>query len=176
VTWSVWSPEAFGGAAVPVSLLELVSASSAIVVGVPRRASSAWEGDGDGRRIVTLSRVEVLQAINERAPKDSIVTVQTLGGRVRDVGQIVHGEAALELNRPAVLFLRAARKGQLRVTAMAQGHYPLRDDERGDPRLHQSPRLGDFVVTDPYGAVARLRGKTLGACERLIAEELSHGH
>jgi hypothetical protein len=160
------------GAAVPISLAELVWTSSAIVIGSPLEATSHWEQDGDTRRIVTVSKVEVLQPLDRRAPRDSHLYVQTLGGRVGGIGQVVHGEASLDRGHPQVLFLTPGTLGRLRVMGMAQGHYPLRDDVSGTPRLRQSPRLGDFFVQDPYGAVARLRGTTVSACEQMIAEEL----
>jgi hypothetical protein len=167
-----WSSSARAGAAVPMSLSELVWTSSAIVVGTPVEAVSNWEDEGDGRRIITVSKVEVLQTLDERSPKDTHVYVETLGGVVGEIGQIVHGEAALESKRPQVLFLGPGLSGRLRIVGMAQGHYLLKDDETGTPRLHTSPRLSEFVVKDPYSAVARLRGTTVSTCEQLIAEEL----
>jgi hypothetical protein len=142
----------------------------AIVVGRRIESTSRWEDEG-GRRIVTVSKVEVLQALDRRAPSDSHVYVETLGGRVGGIGQIVHGEASIE-QAPQVLFLEPGRQGRLRVVGRAQGHYPLANDDRGTPRLRTSPRLGDFVVQDPFGAVARLRGTTVTSCEQMIAEEL----
>lgn len=171
-----WSLGAMAGAAVPVSLGRLVGSSTTIVVGAPRAATSRWEERGGTRRIVTASEVEVLQVLAHRAPKDSSLVVQTLGGRVGDIGQVVHGEAQLDLDRPAVLFLREGDAGRLRVTALAQGHYRLEDDESGTPRLLPSPLLGEFLMQDPFGAVARLRGQTLRRCETLILEELGRAH
>jgi hypothetical protein len=155
-----------------MSLSELVWTSNAIVIGTPVDAVSQWEDEGDGRRIVTVSKIDVLQALDRRPPRDSQMYVQTLGGRVGGIGQIVHGEAELDARRPQVLFLGPGQRGRLRVMGRAQGHYPLLDDESGTPRLRTSPRLGDFVVQDPYSAVARLRGATVSACERMIAEEI----
>lgn len=170
------STRSWAGAAYPISLSELVTLSRAVVVGTPRSASCAWETQGNTRRIVTVSEVEVVQSVDGRAVSDTRLFVKTLGGKVGDIGQIVHGEASLELQRPSVLFLRDADRGRLAVTAMAQGHFPLLDDDSGTPRLHTSPKLGDFVADDPYCAVARLRGKTVTACEELVLEELLHGN
>jgi hypothetical protein len=152
----------------------LVATSTAILVGAPRNAVSRWETQGGSRRIVTVSEVEVLEVHARRPPKDSWVQVQTLGGQVGDVGQLVHGEAALSLDRPQVLFLRPFDQGRLRVTALAQGHYPLGEDETGTPRLSASPRLAEFIRKDAFGAVARLRGKTLDSCHAMILEELAN--
>lgn len=166
------APSAEAGAALPLSLTELVWTSSSIVIGSPVESVSDWETDDGSRRIVTVSRVEILQSLDRRPPKDSHVFVQTLGGRIGGIGQIVHGEATLHRARPQVLFLGPGNRGRLRIVGRAQGHYPLSKDEFGTQRLSTSPRLADFVVKDPFAAVARLRGATLSACERMIAEEL----
>jgi hypothetical protein len=142
------------------------------LVGTPKEAHSNWESDGRGRRIVTYTKVEMLQSIDGRTPDDSVMYVRTLGGRVGDVGQIVHGEAELERDRPSVLFLHEAVSGAYGITAMAQGHYPLSVDEDGVHRLGVSRTLSEFITKDPYSAVARLRGKTVAAAERLVLEAL----
>jgi hypothetical protein len=164
----------------PVSLTYLVKASTAILVAVPRAAASRWEEQGGSRRIVTVSEVEILQILDGREPSDSRLFVQTLGGRVGNVGQLVHGEAELDRDKPQLMFLRPSEgfgnsAGRLRLTGLAQGHYPIVDDDSGTPRLRLSPRLSDFVKPDPFSAVARLRGQTLSRCEALIAEELKYG-
>lgn len=175
-TATTWTTRSWAGAAVPIALGELVGRSSAIVVGTPRQASCTWEGQKGARRIVTYSQVEVLQSIDGRPTGDSYVHVRTLGGHVGDIGQIVHGEATLDLQKPQVLFLHPNASGSFSVTALAQGHYPLLNDETGTPRLQSSPRLGDFVTDDPFCAVARLRGRTVGSCEQLVWEELNRAH
>lgn len=162
----------FAGAAHPISLTDLVHRSRFVVVGTSREATSAWEPGARGSRIVTYSRVEIQQTVDGRSVPDTQLYVRTLGGRVGDIGQIVHGEAQLELNAPSVLFLRDGLNGAMSIVAMAQGHYPLQDDDERTPRLQLSPHLGDLTVQDPRGAVSQLRGKSLGVCERLVLEEL----
>lgn len=142
------------------------------MVGAPRARSSRWEKEGGSKRIVTVSEVEVLQVLDGRPTKDTTLRVRTLGGHVGDIGQVVHGEAALELDRPQVLFLRPVDDARLRLTGLAQGHYPLTEDETGTPRLSASPRLADFTAKNPFSAVVRLRGQTLQTCEAMILEEL----
>ncbi len=166
---------AFAGAAIPISLPELVHLSRFAVVATAREANSAWERDSAGKRIVTTTRLEVQQPLDERAPPDSQLFVRTLGGRVGDIGQIVHGEAELEKNKPAVFFLHEPMDGVFGITAMAQGHYPLAADSQGTFRLSVSPRLGDFFQRSALSAVSRLRGRTVADCERLVLEALDRG-
>lgn len=160
------------GAAVPVPLPELIANSRMALVATPREAVSNWEGAGSSRRIVTYSRLEVHQPMHGHHPDSSQLYVRTLGGRVGDIGQVVHGEAELTLNQASVFFLHDIESELFRVTAMAQGHYPLLRDGEGVDRLTTSPKLADFVVQDPHCAVVKLRGKTVSAAERLLASEV----
>jgi hypothetical protein len=114
----------------------------------------------------------MVQSVDGRFPDDSEFYVRTLGGRVGDVGQVVHGEAELEREQPSMFFLHEALAGAFGITAMAQGHYPLAKDADGVHRLNISRTLSDFVKKDPYSAVARLRGKTVADAERLVLEAL----
>lgn len=179
----------YASSAVPVSLSQLVGRSDHILVGTPRKGEGLWEPTELGTRIVTYTEVEVDHALDGRATSKR-VTVRTLGGRVGEIGQLVSGEAELQLNRKAVLFL--AHTGLVRgadpvlgVSAMAQGHYPLLADAAGTSRLLVSPRLARLVepgelthgfetaLSLPRGAaVEALRDRTLSECEELIAREL----
>lgn len=162
------------GAAVPITLQTLLRQSEHVLVGTPQAAESMWEVVGDTRRIVTYTRVGVDETLDERPPKDGDMFVRTLGGAVGDIGQIVHGEAELEHGAPSVLFLRGRPDGTFRITAMAQGHYPLGLDAEGSFRLELSPRLPDFITQDHQAAVGQLRGKTLQYAHDLI-RKLRHG-
>lgn len=161
----------WGSYARAVTLSELVHYSQFALVGTPLSASSQWEHVGGARRVVTYTNVNVEQSIDGRPPKTREVIVRTLGGRVGKIGQVVHGEARLLLNRPAVLFLSRLEPALLRVTAMAQGHYPLRADSGGVLRLNESPNLPDLLK--PARAAARLlKSKTVPEAERLILDQL----
>lgn len=169
------SRPAHAGAAVPISLVELVQRSQHAVVATAREGSATWEHTSTGKRIVTYSRIEVQQPLDGRSPKDSQLYVRTLGGTVGDVGQIVHGEATLIRDEAAVFFLHPSVQGAFALTAMAQGHFSLARDERGVHRLAASPKVSDFIRRDPNSAIARLRGKTVADCERLVLEALELG-
>ena len=108
-----------------VTLPQLVSLSQYALVGGATDAYSRWETVGTSRRIVTYVRVEVMQPIDGRPPPDTSLMLRTLGGRVGDIGQLVHGEARFEMGTPSVVFVTPDEDGVLGITAMAQGHYPL---------------------------------------------------
>ena len=107
--------------------------------------------------------------------EDSEVMVRTLGGQVGDVGQVVHGEAVLVRNRRAVVFLSGRGTRTSSVTAMAQGHYPVRPDGHGKSRLALSPRLGHLLGTGDASATVRLLDRELDAATLLIRSAWSRG-
>lgn len=162
-----WSRSAHATTARAVGLPELVRTSSLVLSGVARSATCTWESVGKQRRIVTYTVVSVDEALLGEPGAE--VLVRTLGGQVDKIGQIVHGEATLTLGERAVLFLEPIASGALRVTAMAQGHYPLRADAHGELRLQPSPSL-DHLATDADSAVTRLRDLRVGEAERAARE------
>lgn len=147
-----------------VSLRELVSGSERGLVATALAAESRFETVGGRRRIVTYTRVRVDEVLG--GPNDgSELLVRTLGGKVGDVGQVVHGEAVLLLGEPALVFLGPSPEGPLVVTAMAQGHYPIRADKSGERRVLPSPRLGELVG---QGAARELSGKRVSEATSLV--------
>lgn len=162
--------EGHAGAARPVSLTHLVSTSQLVTVGVARESTSRWVYAYGGRRIITYTRFEILQPLIDEAAT-SVVYVETLGGTVGKIAQVVHGEANLIRNQPCVAFLRGSNEGLHRLTARAQGHYRLAADNEGIQRLYPSPKLADFTHADRYGAVSRLRGRSVSACQKLVKQE-----
>src|SRR5690606_22200661 len=93
--------------------------------------------------------------------------VRTLGGRVGDIGQLVHGEARFELGAPSVLFVTPDDDGVLGITAMAQGHYPLGADPDDSVRLRASPNIPALVRVEG-SAVQRLVRRTVVEAENLV--------
>jgi hypothetical protein len=152
-----------------VSLPELVGRSTYALVGTAMDASSRWETVGQSRRIVTYVRIEVTQPIDGRPPPETSLTVRTLGGRVGDIGQLVHGEARFELGGPAVIFMAPDLDGVFGVTAMAQGHYPLQTDPDDAVRLRASPNIPSLTRVDG-SAVQRLVRRTVVEAERLVSD------
>ena len=157
-----------------LSIRELLGASRAVVHGEPVEAFSQWETIGDRRRIVTFTRVLVNEGVV--GEPESEILVRTLGGRVGKIGQVVHGEAALRLNEPSVLFLQDSSEGITRVTGMAQGHYRMLSDDQGAIRLRTSPRLGTLLPPtrspsgspDSKAAVRELEGLTFPQARSVI--------
>jgi hypothetical protein len=154
-----------------VTLPELVGLSRHALAGTPGESWSRWETSGKSRRIVTYHRLSVTQSLDGRPPADSSVLVRTLGGRVGDIGQLVHGEAQLVPGEQTVLFLTEDADGVLGVTAMAQGHYPLTRVARELPRLQASPSMPALTRVDGC-AVQRLVNKTVLEAEELISRHL----
>jgi hypothetical protein len=153
-----------------VTLPELVGLSQYALVGTATDANSRWESVGNARRIVTYVRVEVTQPIDGRPPPDTALMLRTLGGRVGDIGQLVHGEARFELGAASVVFLAPDEDGVLGITAMAQGHYPLLA-AAGERvlRLRASPNIPSLLrVTG--SAVERLSQRTVIEAEGLVSD------
>lgn len=156
-----------------LGLDELVLRSRHAVIGTPTEAYCQWETIGKRRRIVTYSLVTVEQPLDGRPTETREVLVRTLGGAMGDLGQIVHGEAALVLHRPSAVFLTELAPSVFRVTAMSQGHYPVRD-EAGVRRVRAGLASLELIAAEG-GAVQRLDGRTVPEVERMIAEELHRG-
>ena len=154
-----------------ITLPELVGFSQFALVGTATDAYSRWETVGNSRRIVTYVRLEVTQPIDGRPPPDTSLLVRTLGGRVGDIGQLVHGEARFELGSRAVAFVAPDDDGVLGVTAMAQGHYPLRAEAGDSVRLRASPNVPTLTRIEG-SAVERLVHKTVLEAETLVSEIL----
>lgn len=143
-----------------LSLDELVAASALVVVGTPGERRSQWEEMPSGKRIVTYTTVKVDRSITGSAGSE--IVVRTLGGTVGDIGQAVSGEAQLARGSKAVLFLM--KRGDVTmVTGMAQGHFPVVNDDKGVARLKASPDVGTTLRTPGPVIAARdvLVGQTV---------------
>ena len=150
--------------AVPVA--DLVGRSRHVMVGEPLDAYSVWEELGGRKHIVTYTRVRAHELLAGVDPKQDELLVRTLGGRVGDLGELVHGEAMLTLGERSVLFVMPTRD-VLGVTAMAQGHYPLARDAVGVERLRRSPEASELINEDG-SAVKRFTGLQVREARELI--------
>ncbi len=164
------SPLTHASLARAVSLRELTRASGRVVRGLPAESHCEWATVGGSRRIVTYTRV-LVEGDLATPNSESEVMVMTLGGRIGKLGQLVHGEAALREGQDSVVFLTRPEGGLYRVTAFAQGHYPLRPDADDRLRLQRSPQLAELVRADD-AAVERLHLRPLEDARRLIEREL----
>ena len=150
--------------AVPVAAL--VGRSQHVMLGEPLDADSIWEQVGGRKHIVTYTRMRVHELLAGADPKQDELLVRTLGGRVGELGELVHGEARLTLGERSVLFVMPARDA-LAVTAMAQGHYPLLRDAAGTERLRRSPEAGE-LLNEAGSAVRRFTGLQVPEARDLI--------
>lgn len=167
--------QAEAGVSVLLSLGEISTTSSAIVVGTAGDKVSQWE-DVAGKRIVTYTRVHVDRTVAGSPGSD--VWIRTLGGAVGDVGQTVSGEPEIVKGTKSLLFLR--KRGDVySITGRGQGVYPVVTDKKGASRVQASPEVGMLVA--PPGPVTPARdtlaGKLLDAAVELIkkAREAAHG-
>jgi hypothetical protein len=158
---------AYASVARAITMSALVKQSRSVVLATPLSARSEWATIGGSRRIVTITRVRVDEHVGRSAPEAEVL-VRTLGGRVGNLGQVVHGEAELRSERACMLFLHDAEGGLSTVTAMAQGHYPLLVSA-GTATLERSPGLAKLLMT-PDAAVERLTGLRLEAAAKLVRE------
>lgn len=150
-----------------LSLEEIVSASTAVVVGTAGERKSQWEEVAGSRRIVTYTKIKVERSL--AGSPGAEVWVRTLGGSVDKIGQAVSGEAQIATGSKSILFLR--KRGDVTtVTGMAQGHFPVVADEKGVSRLRPSPDAGTQLRTPGPTIAARdvLVGQTLDAAATAI--------
>jgi hypothetical protein len=114
---------------------------------------SVWEGG----RIYTYSRVVASRTLAGQVTSEA--WVRTMGGVVGDVGQLVEGEAVLQVGRPTVLFLHAtAAAGVYEVTARAQGQFVLAADGSGKVRLRPGANVG-ALLAPPAKTMALVRSE-----------------
>jgi hypothetical protein len=92
--------------------------------------------------------------------------VQTLGGKVGKIGQLVEGEAELVVGESSLVFTREVLTGLYGVTAMAQGHYPIGVEARG--KVLRPSRSLPALIAGKESAVERLRNVTLSDAVSLV--------
>lgn len=142
----LWPDTAHASTAIALSLPELVEKSESVIVGIPKSKVSRWESG----RIVTYTTVAIDTAVAGTGKAGDSLIVRTMGGVVDEIGQITHGEAVLNVNKPVMLFLRAlpaggkAMAGSLVVTGMAQGALPIEIGADKIARLISQPN--DLVL------------------------------
>jgi hypothetical protein len=142
-----------------LAVRELVERSKRVVVATALERACEWQVIGGSRRIVTLTRVRVEELVTGETPEASELMVQTLGGRIGKIGQLVDGEAELVIGENALVFTREVLSGLYGVTAMAQGHYPIVAETRG--KVLRPSRSLPSLITGKESAVERLKDVTL---------------
>jgi hypothetical protein len=115
--------------AVKLDIDALSTTADTIVLGRVASKKARWEG----QRIVTDYAVRVAMPVLGAADVGSTVTVQTLGGRVDDLAQVVHGTPGFVVGEDVLLFLQTVKPSSpLRVVGMAQGRFKVERDGAGD--------------------------------------------
>ena len=151
-----------------VPLETLTTRSQHVVLGEPLDSYCVWERIGARKHIVTYTRVRAHELLAGADPKADELLVRTLGGQVGDLGEMVHGEAVLQIGHRSVVFVMPSQDA-LAVTAMAQGHYPLKLDAAGAERLLRSPHAAE-LVDDAAAAVKRLPGLQVAEARSLLKQ------
>jgi hypothetical protein len=127
-----------------VELSELTRGADAVVHGVVRRVESRWSGDK--MRIVTDVEIQVTESLKGQ-PGGTVLVTQP-GGRVGDVGQVVHGLASFSAGEEVVVFLEKRGARAFRVSSMAQGKYQVKRDADGKTAL-AVPEPSEALLLDP---------------------------
>jgi hypothetical protein len=157
--------------AITLSLEQLVTGSAMVVVATAAEQRSQWEDLGGARRIVTYTRLTIDRTVEGEPGKE--IWVRTLGGAVGKIGQLVSGDARITIGSQALLFLARTRDGALKVTGMAQGHYPLvaEDPPAGGTPAARPKRLR-LAASPDSGAILPRPGPAISAREVLVGATL----
>ncbi|WP_224245806.1 hypothetical protein [Hyalangium gracile] len=126
-------------------LTGLAQTADTVVHGTVRRAESRWSGDR--RRIVTDVEIEVTETLKGQA--GSTVVIVQPGGRVGDIGQMVHGLATFTPGEEVVVFLERKGPSAFRVTGMAQGKYQVQRSADTRSALAVPESTGDVLLLEP---------------------------
>ncbi len=151
-----------------MTLDELVARSQHAVIGTPLTTRCQYRTIGGRRMLVTETQVRVEGVLGLAAPNEGALTVRTLGGQLDGVGEIVHGQAQLEVGRLCAGFFERDADSVCWFTGMAQGHYPLAPAGAAWV-LGASPQLPTIRDWE-RSAVKRLVGLRLSEAQRLVAE------
>jgi len=164
------SSRAGASVGIAASLDEIARQSTSVALVTPLEARSEWQG----RRIVTFHRLRVESVVSGSAPGTEVV-VQTLGGRVGKIAQVVDGEPTFANGEQALVFLRGDAAGPLRVTLRAQGQFRVQGGD-GNLRLVRPRQLGKLLRARPPSAATltdaalTLDGASLAAgVDRIVA-------
>jgi hypothetical protein len=128
-----------------IDLTELAQTADTVVHGTVRRMESRWSGDH--RRIITDVELEVSETLKGQA--GSTVLLIQPGGRVGDIGQVVHGLASFSEGEEVVVFLERHGSEAFKVKAMAQGKYQVRRSADSKTVLAVPQDTGDSLLLDP---------------------------
>jgi hypothetical protein len=145
-----------------VELPELARGADAVVHGVVRRVESRWSGDK--MRIVTDVEIQVTESLKGQ-PGGTVLVTQP-GGKVGDIGQVVHGLASFAQGEEVVVFLEKRGAKAFRVASMAQGKYQVQRAADGKSVM-AVPEDSEALLLDPV-----TRKPTASSARPVTLEEL----
>ena len=151
-----------------VDLSGLAVGADTVVHGVVRRVESRWSGDK--MRILTDVEIQVTESL--KGQPGSTVLVTQPGGRMGDIGQVVHGLASFTPGEEVVVFLQKRGPRAFRVSDMAQGKFQVKREGKtalAVPEPTESQLL-DPVTRKP--AASALQSMTLVELKAAIREAL----
>ncbi|WP_043710872.1 hypothetical protein [Corallococcus macrosporus] len=151
-----------------VDLAGLAVGADTVVHGVVRRVESRWSGDK--MRILTDVEIQVTESL--KGQPGSTVLVTQPGGRMGDIGQVVHGLASFTAGEEVVVFLQKRGPRAFRVSDMAQGKFQVKREGREALAV---PEPTESQLLDPATrkpAASALRSMTLAELKAAIREAL----
>jgi hypothetical protein len=148
-----------------LELEELAAEADRIVLGRVLFSESFLRRDG---QIWTWHRIEVEREIRGNAPDEDEVIVETMGGRIGDIGMRVEGEASFQMGERVLVFVHGGGPyTAFRTVGMGQGVMRVRR-EKGVDTVRQSREGLMLVGRDAEGRLKRSFG-ALPEPERLDA-------
>lgn len=170
---AAWTEEAHASALTGLTLRELVTRSERVALCQAVSSECTFAQVAGSRRIVTLTRLVELETVQGHGTASEHIAL-TLGGRIGDIGQKVHGEAILPPEAPVVVFLGSdhASSGvgfHRRIVGMAQGSFEVDDGVQGR-RLRPNRNLPKLIRRKGVGplAIEELGGRDFQDCAQLI--------
>ena len=124
---------------------ELAQNSDTVVHGTVRRVESRWSGDR--RRILTDVEIEVTESLKGQ-PGSTVLVVQP-GGKMGDIGQMVHGMASFTPGEEVVVFLERRGASAFQLSGMSQGKYQVRRAADNPTALAVPEDLQHVLLLDP---------------------------
>jgi hypothetical protein len=128
-----------------LDLPELAQSSDTVVHGTVRRVESRWSGDR--RRILTDVEIEVTESLKGQ-PGSTVLLTQP-GGKMGDIGQVVHGSASFTPGEEVVVFLERRGATAFHLSGMSQGKYQVRRAADGTSALAVPEDTQQVLLLDP---------------------------
>jgi hypothetical protein len=168
------TPQAEAAVSIAYSLPELLHLSTQVAVVRATEKHSQWEHVAGSKRIVTYTRLAIVESVVGRNGKAKSLWVRTLGGAVGRIGQQVAGEARFRLNKESLVFLTRSTDKRWLVTGMAQGHFPVvpsKSKAKGKDGSGAKAKR-QLAPSPSLGVILRRKGPSISAQEVLIGKAL----